>query len=226
MGVVKPIKLFGESQDSQSSRHQRLKSRFDSAARHYDKQCQELGWGNQDTLTAEIKRFFRQRTSAHILDVACGTGLASRSFVGPGRTIIGLDISSEMLGIARSQCSHFSDLREFSFDDPLALAGIHPKSIDLLLCAGALHYAQDWRDTLAKFIRVVMHSGLMGVSFVVPQRLEFSAHSTPINPLELERELVRGGFRVLSGTSFVGYFQEGDRDRPVWFQGVVAGHII
>lgn len=52
-----------------------------------------------------------------ILDIATGTGLAARAtaqLAGPTTTVVGVDVSPQMLGVTRSAASH--DLREAIFE--------------------------------------------------------------------------------------------------------------
>lgn len=54
-----------------------------------------------------------------VVELACGTGEMTRRFDGAGYEMIGLDLSEEMLGIARQKCSRdvlllHQDMREFA----------------------------------------------------------------------------------------------------------------
>lgn len=67
-----------------------------------------------------------------IVDLGCGTGLLTRSFAAPGRTVIGVDPSNTMLNFAR--CQPGADRVRWIEGDATALPGTG--DADLLVCTG------------------------------------------------------------------------------------------
>ena len=72
---------------------------FDTIAAHYDRM--------NGLMTLGLDRCWRKRAVrglyGNVLDVACGTGDMVVSLVEQGCTVVGMDISEEMLNIARQK---------------------------------------------------------------------------------------------------------------------------
>src|SRR5215813_3658740 len=67
-----------------------------------------------------------------IVDLGCGTGLLTRSLIGPGRTVIGVDPSRTMLDYARRRPG--SEAVTWILGDAAALA--QTGTVDLAVCTG------------------------------------------------------------------------------------------
>lgn len=100
---------------------------------------------------------------AHILEVACGTGrnldLVDRRF--PGRSLYGLDISSQMLATARAKLGDRATLAlgnacEF---DPQELFG--RRDFDHVFLSYSLSMIPDWRAALAEGLRHLADGGTL-----------------------------------------------------------------
>jgi len=77
---------------------------------------------------------------AHMLEIACGTGRVSRQLVSTGAEITGLDLSPEMLNIAREKSREFQnirwvlgDMRAFNFTQKFDLVIIPGHSFQFML---------------------------------------------------------------------------------------------
>jgi SAM-dependent methyltransferase len=115
---------------------------------------------------ALIKRIAKPGDNDTILDLACGTGIYTRSFAldGTGRNVVGLDVSWPMLhyavnkagqmGIKNVQFLH-GDAHNLPFADG---------SLDVANCCGALHLFKDVRRVLGELYRALKPGGRLSVA--------------------------------------------------------------
>jgi ubiquinone/menaquinone biosynthesis C-methylase UbiE len=96
-----------------------------------------------------------------VLDAACGPGLYTEEFVDRGAEVVGFDASTRMVELARRRVAGRAEVFEHTLDEPLPLADA---SFDLVVCALAIHYANDRAATLREFRRVVRPGGAVIVS--------------------------------------------------------------
>ena len=95
-----------------------------------------------------------------VLDLATGSGIFAQlaaEQVGPGGTVLGIDISGEMLALAKARCADLSSVVKFieSPAHPLAIPG---KSIDFAVCQQGFQFFPD-KDTAAGEIYRVLRLG-------------------------------------------------------------------
>jgi ubiquinone/menaquinone biosynthesis C-methylase UbiE len=104
---------------------------------------------------------------ARVLDVACGEGWLSRLLapLGP-RTITGIDISSELIEIARAR----TDAANVSFrmDDAQTLTTVEDGSIDVVVSQMAIMDIPDHRAAFAAVRRVLSDDGAFVFSLLHP----------------------------------------------------------
>lgn len=126
---------------------------WDKAAPGYDRQIAlfERIWftGGRQWLTS--------RATGRVLEVAVGTGLNLELYA-PGVTVTGIELSPEMLAIARSRAARHgidADLRE---GDAQALP-LADASVDTVVCCLALCTIPDPPRALAEMHRVLVPGG-------------------------------------------------------------------
>src|SRR6478672_7996523 len=97
-----------------------------------------------------------------ILDAACGPGKYAEILIAKGATVIGFDISPKMVELAirrnKKQGEFFVHDLSNHFDR------IADNSCDIVLCALALHYIEDWTLTIKEFHRVLKSGGMVVLS--------------------------------------------------------------
>lgn len=71
---------------------------FTARAKTYDRSS---SWCTDDALGDLVVRLADPRETDHVLDVACGTGLVSRRFMGRAARVVGVDITADMADQAR-----------------------------------------------------------------------------------------------------------------------------
>ena len=102
----------------------RIKQMFDGIAGSYDRM--------NDLMTAGLHHRWREvgvmlaqvGAGSSVLDVCCGTGefaFALRRKVGPAGRVVGVDVSEQMLDVAREKCGRNQLFVEFRTGDVLAL---------------------------------------------------------------------------------------------------------
>ena len=111
-----------------------------------------------------------------VLDVACGTGIVTRTAadrVGPEGEVVGLDLNEAMLTVARRVRSDLTwrqgDAAALPFPDG---------SFDAVLCQMALMFFPDRPAALQEMARVAVPGGF--VALAVPGRLEAQAAFAPL----------------------------------------------
>lgn len=162
-----------------------------------------------------------------VLDVATGTGLvalAAAEMVGPDGTVVGVDLSPEMLAQARQKLLPGMINISFQEGDAQHLQ-FSDQSFDVVLCASSLFFVPDMLQAVREWRRVLAPGGFVGFTgfgarFLQPlndmlvQRL--SQYGVPIQPLPTLRlaepsvcgQLLRdAGFDQVEVTSEqIGYF--------------------
>lgn len=125
---------------------------FDTIARTYDRLNR--------LMTLGLDRRWRKRAlrgiQGNVLDVACGTGDMAVSLVERGCTVTGVDISEEMLAIARQKATivtfMIADAEHLPFPDA---------SFDAVTCAFGVRNFVHLEQGLSEMLRVLKPGGRM-----------------------------------------------------------------
>lgn len=136
---------------------------------------------------------------ARVLDVATGTGIVAMDcarIVGPTGRVVGIDLSSDMLAVARQKSAaaglanlefHEGDAEKLDFPDG---------SFDAVLCASSLFFIPDMPSVLKEARRVLVQNGVVEFNsfqstFLQPFRDLWSArlqkHDLKIGSLPIHR---------------------------------------
>lgn len=100
-----------------------------------------------------------------VLDAACGPGYYASELLDRGASVVGFDASRAMVDLARRRVGDRAELHQLDLDDPLPFAN---GSFDLVVCALAIHYADDRAAALGEFHRVLRDSGALVMSIQHP----------------------------------------------------------
>lgn len=119
-------------------------------------------WGPRLIACAGLKE------NEHILDVACGTGaltLTAAKSIGPHGRVVGLDLSPDMLAVARKISHHESRMAavEWREGDAKALP-FESEAFDIVFCAFGLMFFLDKVAALKEMRRVLKPDGRVAVS--------------------------------------------------------------
>lgn len=105
-------------------------------------------------------------TAATVLDIGCGTGSLALRLAPHARHVHGVDISTEMIRIARGKAAsqgipnvsfHVGTLEDYATTVPAA-------SIDVICAYSLLHLVRDRRATLEQIFRLLRPGGVLVAS--------------------------------------------------------------
>lgn len=96
-----------------------------------------------------------------VLDAGCGPGLYADELLARGAEVVGFDASAAMVELARARVGDRAEIRVARLGEPLPYAD---DSVDLVVCALAIHYVADRHATFAEFHRVLRPGGAAVVS--------------------------------------------------------------
>lgn len=101
-----------------------------------------------------------------ILDAACGPGKYAEILLDHGAQVTGFDISPEMIKHAkeRNPNAGYFFVHDMSFPFDM----LPDSSFDIVVCALALHYLDDWSITIKEFCRVLKPKGILVLSIEHP----------------------------------------------------------
>ena len=101
-----------------------------------------------------------------ILDAACGPGKYAEILLSQGAEVTGIDISPRMVELAKARNAGNGKFLVHDLAEPLTM--IANKSQDIVLCALAMHYLEDWNNTMREFYRVLKPGGQLVMSIEHP----------------------------------------------------------
>ncbi|MEP3211486.1 MAG: class I SAM-dependent methyltransferase [Maribacter sp.] len=101
-----------------------------------------------------------------ILDAACGPGKYAEIFLKEGASVTGFDISPRMVQLAKERNKYTGKFFVHDLTEPMAT--LKNESFDIVVCALALHYLEDWKPAMKEFCRVLKPKGALVVSIEHP----------------------------------------------------------
>ena len=144
----------GMSSQEQDRENDRRRRAWDKQASSYDKQ---IGWFERHLFGDDNREWACSRATGDVLEVAVGTGL-NLPYYGKDVRVTGIDLSDNMLGIARKRAADLGldvDLREgdahhLPFDDG---------SFDTVVCTFSLCNIPDVERAVSEMMRVLRPGG-------------------------------------------------------------------
>jgi ubiquinone/menaquinone biosynthesis C-methylase UbiE len=131
---------------------------FDRIAPSYD----SWAGGQHERVAVRLVDLAAPQKGEHVLDVGTGTGLVAHFVaprVSPG-SVIGIDLSEQMMSIARSKQSKNVQFLGMAAERLV----FKPETFDLVTMGQALAYLSDPTDALAEAHRVLRNGGRLAVS--------------------------------------------------------------
>ena len=114
--------------------------------------------------TEELARVAELDASTRVLDVGCGTGYLSRKLEDRGASVTGIDLSEEMVRIARSKHPDIT----FRVDSCSELASLESDAFDLAVANYVLMDTPDLEGTMQALSRVLKRGGRAVLVFSHP----------------------------------------------------------
>jgi SAM-dependent methyltransferase len=135
---------------------------YDTLARAYAAVNASQPWYRHYERPAMLS-MFPPIDGARVLDAACGPGWYSEHLAKSGARVTAFDLNAEFVEMTRARATS-ATVVQADLASPLDFA--RDGAFDLVVCALALHYVEDWVPTLREFHRVLAPAG----------RLVFSTH--------------------------------------------------
>ncbi|MFN7115379.1 MAG: class I SAM-dependent methyltransferase [Saprospiraceae bacterium] len=101
-----------------------------------------------------------------ILDAACGPGKYAEILLNQGAQVTGFDMSPKMIELAKARNGAQGNFFVHDLATPFTM--FTDASFDIVLCALALHYVEDWTLTMQEFHRVLKPQGILVISIEHP----------------------------------------------------------
>ncbi len=147
---------------------------FDAYASQFDRALVDgLDYRAPRLLASALERIVGGRPFRRCLDLGCGTGLMAEALTGMTGEIDGIDLSANMIEIARSKAL-YRDLRVA--DIGVAMANQPPACYALITAADVFCYLGDLTTTIAAAARILTSDGLL--AFSVESLLETDGSNT------------------------------------------------
>jgi len=140
----------------------KIEQRFDEWAHKYNQWFDTPIGALVKHVEGEILyNFIQPESSDTILDAGCGTGIFTRDLVEAGASIVGLEISSDMLkcGIAKLSTTRFAGVQGDMLTLPFA-----DNSFDKTVSVTAIEFIADARQAVAELFRVTKPGGMVVVA--------------------------------------------------------------
>ncbi|MFI6638627.1 class I SAM-dependent methyltransferase [Streptomyces sp. NPDC050504] len=151
------------------------------------------------------------RPGDSVLDAGCGTGRALpalRAAVGPQGTVIGADLTPEMLAEAVRAGRHLSGRLLLADVSGLPLrSGV----LDAVFGAGLISHLPEPEENLRELARVVRPGGLLALFHPIGRAALAARHGRRITPDDLRAEDRLGPLLAASGWRMTSYVDEDDR---------------
>ena len=134
---------------------------FDRHAESFDRNLCSLGYTGPDLISQALDRLgLKAASDLNVLDAGCGTGLCGPAVKRFARHLVGIDLSNEMLRLARDRRC-YDGLRKL---DVLDLGNIYPGKFDLVISADVLVYFGPLVDVLTSYRKCLRPGGHMIVT--------------------------------------------------------------
>ncbi|UYQ66082.1 class I SAM-dependent methyltransferase [Streptomyces peucetius] len=192
--------------DDRTNDHSRVREFFGARAAAWDSR-----FPDDDPAYAAAVGEMGLRAGDAVLDAGCGTGRALeplRAAVGPSGTVLGADLTPEMLDAARRAGRDRSGLLMLADVARLPLRG---GSLDAVFGAGLISHLPQPAENLRELARVVRPGGLLALFHPVGRAALATRQGRQVTPDDLRAEpnlrplLSRSGWRLTS------YADEDDR---------------
>lgn len=154
---IKPYK------DKASDKKSQVTEMFDNISGNYDRMNRVITFGMDIGWRKKIVKIVAEKQPESILDIATGTGDMPILFKETkAKSIVGLDISSGMLSVAKDKIKKLKleEIIKFELGDAEALP-YEDKSFDVVTVSYGVRNFQDLKKGLAEILRVLSPDGML-----------------------------------------------------------------
>ena len=169
----------------------RAAATYNAAADRYDDPA-NLFWARFGRATVERLHL---APGARVLDVCCGSGasaLAAAAAVGPGGSVLGIDLAERLLELARAKAAR-QGLSNVAFREgdllDLRLPATH---FDAVICVFGIFFVPDMAAAVRSLWHVLRSSGTLAVTTWGPRFLEPATSAFWTAVRDVRPDLVRG----------------------------------
>ena len=170
------------------------------------------GWGSHvyDSVMVRLTRRLYQRViddlttlrlvEGKVLDAGTGPGTLVRELARrlPGLQVYGIDLSEDMIGLARAHARHEQLEERVHFESgDVAHLPYPDQSFDVVVSTISMHHWSELERPLRELYRVLRPGGRVWIydfRFVKVQTVQKALASTPFVETPLEHQLVKTGF--------------------------------
>jgi len=140
----------------------------------------QLAEPSNEPLFATVLNRLHVSEGTRLLDIGCGSGYAARMAAELGAAVTGIDITPELIEIARERLPNGGDFRVGSMDS----LPFDDGSFDAAVGFNAFQFADDPAQAVSEAARVVTPQGLVAATtFAEPERNESTALHLALEPL-------------------------------------------
>jgi demethylmenaquinone methyltransferase/2-methoxy-6-polyprenyl-1,4-benzoquinol methylase len=179
--------------NEQQTKKEQVEAMFDNIAPNYDRLNHILSFQIDRIWRSRVVRIVRRLKPRRVLDVATGTGdlaiLLARKI--EGAKIVGVDLSGEMLNVARRkvESAELNDRISLEKGDAEGLTTIATESVDVATVAFGVRNFEDLEGGLREMYRAIRRGGkIVVLEFSTPRNrlvrwvyAQYSHHLRPAN---------------------------------------------
>lgn len=119
-----------------------------------------------------VKKLLEKYSLGEVVDLGCGTGRYSLYLDSLGHSVTGIDISEDMINLARTKSKKVrfvqGDMRKLPFGD---------NEFDFAVSGLAIHYVKNLEETIKEFSRVLKPGGQLIISSIHPWMVALGVHA-------------------------------------------------
>jgi 2-polyprenyl-3-methyl-5-hydroxy-6-metoxy-1,4-benzoquinol methylase len=170
----------------------KVRGAWNTNARFWDERMAEGNEFLNVLIWPVVERLMRVQPGARLLDIACGNGVTSRRLKAMGATVVALDFSEEMIGLAKVRSTGQAiDYRVMDATDYDALLSLGEASFSGALCNMALMDMADIRPLMRALARILVPESTFIFSVLHP------CFNNPASTMVSEFEDREGNFETI-----------------------------
>lgn len=147
--------------DTPEAKRRHVRHLFTTIAGRYDLITRVLSFGRDQRWKARVLDLAEVRRDQHVLDLACGTGDLAFGAASRGAFVLGLDLASRMIQLARARASREAATRTSWIVGDMTSLPVPSISMDAVTTGYGLRNVPDLTVALAEIHRVLKPGGVL-----------------------------------------------------------------